>query len=178
VELYLEGNGLVLRSPRPSDAAAMAEAVRESQPLIGRYLVWAIADYGVTDAAQWCRVGDPTDGTRPLHVFDHKGTLLGGVGLHAPDLRNGKVELGYWTRSAARGTGVAERASRLVVDHAFTHLGVCRVELIIAVGNVASHRVADKLGARLEGLLRDRLRLRDGLSDAHLYALLARDFRR
>ena len=126
----------------------------------------------------WCRVGDPVDGSRPMHVFDPAGTFLGGIGLHAPDLRNGKIELGYWTRASARGTGVAVRAARLVVDHAFTQLGMSRVELIIAVGNTASQRVAEKLGARPEGLLHDRLRLRDGLSDAHLYALLARDFRR
>jgi len=42
---------------------------------------------------------------------------------------------------------------------------------------VASQRVADKLGARQEGLLHDRLKLRHGTVDAWLYALLKRDLR-
>jgi hypothetical protein len=37
--------------------------------------------------------------------------------------------------------------------------------------------VADKLGARREGTLHDRLRLTHGLVDAYLYALLRRDVR-
>jgi RimJ/RimL family protein N-acetyltransferase len=178
VELQLRGEGLVLRRPRPADAPAMAEAVRESQPEIGRFLVWATPDYATADAEQWCRSVEQTDpGTHPLHVFDQTGQLLGGVGLHSQDLRNGKIELGYWTRARARGRGVAVRASRLLTDCAFDAMGFARVELIIALDNVASQRVADKLGARREGILHDRLRLTHGLVDAHLYALLRRDVR-
>lgn len=175
--LQLYGDGLILRSPHRSDAAAMVQAVRESQPDIGRFLVWATADYAVHDADQWCRTVDTPEIGCPLHIFDEHGVLLGGVGLHAPDLRNGKVELGYWTRATARGRGVAARATRLLATHAFDVMGYCRVELIIALDNLPSQRVAEKVGARYEGILHDRLKLRHGLVDAHLYALLKRDVR-
>lgn len=155
----------------------MALAVRESQPDIGRFLVWATADYGVTDADQWCRAVDNPETGYSMHIFDDADNLLGGIGLHAPDVRNGKVELGYWIRASARGGGIAGRAARLVTDRAFGSLGFTRIELIIAVDNDASRRVAEKLGARYEGILHDRLKLRHGLVDAHLFALLKRDLR-
>lgn len=175
--LVLQGDGLLLRAPQPADAQAMVTAIRESQPDIGRFLVWATATYNLADADQWCRAGDGAEqGHQALHVFDAtSGQLLGGVGLHAQDLRNGKVELGYWTRSQARGRGVAVRACHLLVGCAFNAMGFTRIELLIAVDNVASQRVADKLGARREGVLRDRLRLQHGLVDAYVYALLKRD---
>lgn len=175
MDLTLRGEGLVLRRPAPGDAAAMVQAVRESQPEIGRFLAWATLDYGPADADQWCNLDANDTSSHPLHVFDEAGRLLGGVGLHSADVRNGKVELGYWTRSTARGTGVAVRSARLLVRCAFDVLGYSRVELIIATDNAASQRVADKLGARCEGCLRDRLRLPHGLVDAYVYALVKRD---
>lgn len=177
MDLTLRGEGLVLRRPIPADAPAMIEAVHESQPDIGRFLAWATPDYGPRDADQWCRVDANDTASNPLHVFDESGRLLGGVGLHSPDARNGKIELGYWTRASARGGGVAVRSARLLVRCAFDVLGYSRVELIIATDNVASQRVADKLGAQREGLLRDRLRLTHGLVDAFVYSLLRRDVR-
>ena len=178
MDLLLQRDGLVLRPPRRRDAAAMVEAVRESQPEIGRYLVWATADYGIKDAEHWCRTATASaaspGGLTALHVFDEAGGLLGGVGLHAQDLRNGKVELGYWTRASCRGQAVAVRAARLMSGCAFDAMGFSRVELIIATDNVASMRVAEKLGAEPEATLKDRLRLDHGLVDAYLYALLKR----
>lgn len=176
-ELLLRGEGVVLRPPRPGDAAAMVQAVRESQPEIGRYLVWATTAYGPADAAHWCRTVETDTGHQALHVFDDGGRLLGGVGLHSQDLRNGKVELGYWTRRSAQGRGVARRAARLLAGAAFDAMGYHRIELIIATDNVASQHVAHRLGARLEGTLHDRLALPHGVVDAYLYALLKRDIR-
>lgn len=179
MDLQLRGDGVVLRPPLQTDVAAMVQAVQESQPEIGRYLVWAAGDYGPSDAAQWCRSMESGErGHQALHVFDEAGRLLGGVGLHSQDVRNGKIELGYWTRRTVRGRGVAVRASRLLAAAAFDAMGYHRIELIIATENVASQRVAAKLGARFEGTLHDRLHLGHGIVDAYLFALLKRDVQR
>lgn len=175
VDLLLRGDGIVLRPPRQGDVEAMVQAVRESQPDIGRYLVWATAAYGSADAAHWCRSVAADSGHQALHVFDDDGHLLGGVGLHSQDLRNGKIELGYWTRRSAQGRRVAQRAARLLAGAAFDAMGYHRIELIIATDNIASQHVAHRLGARFEGTLHDRLSLPHGVVDAYLYALLKRD---
>ena len=56
--------------------------------------------------------------------------------------------------AAVRGRGVASTATRLLSDFGFETLGLRRIELNAAVGNVASRRVAEKAGFEPEGVRR------------------------
>jgi RimJ/RimL family protein N-acetyltransferase len=57
----------------------------------------------------------------------------------------------------------------------FEDLGLQRIEITAAVGNVASQRVAEKIGAVREGLLRNRFLLQGRSHDAYLYSLIPED---
>jgi RimJ/RimL family protein N-acetyltransferase len=77
---------------------------------------------------------------------------LGNVNLvfrFGPDAR--EAALGYWMSPAARGEGLAVAASRLLCDWGFRELSLRRIELLIEPSNVASHRVAERLGAVADG---------------------------
>lgn len=156
----------------------MVDAVAESQPDLGRWLVWAVPGYTRRDAAGWCEHGHHDRQLRAFHIIEPSdGRLLGGVGFHGFDPTNRKVEAGYWVRAAVRGRGVAVRAVRVALTDLFDSTTTERVELIIAVDNHASERVAEKLGGTREGTLRKRLALSDGPSDASLYSILRAEFR-
>ncbi len=104
------------------------------------------------------------------------GALLGSVALHSVDLHQGDAEIGYWTVRAARGRGVAPRAVDAAVRWGFAVLPVDRVELVHAVENPASGRVAEKAGFTLEGRLRRSYRYGDGVQrDELLWARLSDD---
>jgi RimJ/RimL family protein N-acetyltransferase len=66
---------------------------------------------------------------------------------------SGTANVGYWVRTSRTGQGIATAAVRLVARFGFEDLGLRRLELLIAVHNVASRRVAEKVGATLEGVL-------------------------
>ncbi|MEV6109314.1 GNAT family protein [Streptomyces sp. NPDC051940] len=71
-----------------------------------------------------------------------------GRGLHG-------VEIGWtWLGAAAQGTGVNAEAKLLLFRHAFGTLGVRRVDLMTDARNTRSRAAIEKLGARLEGVLR------------------------
>jgi RimJ/RimL family protein N-acetyltransferase len=70
------------------------------------------------------------------------------------------------------GRGVAPAAVRLVAEHAFRETDLVRLEIVCAVGNVRSQRVAEKAGAVREGVLRNRLLLPSGPSDAVMFSLV------
>jgi hypothetical protein len=81
------------------------------------------------------------------------------------------ANLGYWVRTSATGHGVATRAARLVAQFGIEKIGLLRVEIVVAIGNIASMRVAEKAGAKREGILRNRLVGRDKVLDAVMHSL-------
>jgi RimJ/RimL family protein N-acetyltransferase len=97
-------------------------------------------------------------GAHMVVVDGGSGELLGACGLDI-DRDERVAEVGYWTAPQARGRGVATRATRLVCRWALEELGLERLSLRAAVGNVPSNRVARRLGFVLEGTLRQAMRV-------------------
>ncbi|MCZ9346905.1 GNAT family N-acetyltransferase, partial [Streptomyces sp. TRM76130] len=101
--------------------------------------------------------------------------LLGRVALRDVLLGDGVAEVAYWTVAAARGRGVAARATAALARWALDEVGLHRLELTHAVANTASCRVAERAGFVLEGVKRSALRHSDGWHDMHLHARLSGD---
>jgi RimJ/RimL family protein N-acetyltransferase len=78
--------------------------------------------------------------------------FLGRVGLDRITADR-TANVGYWVRTSQTGRGIATAAVRLVARFGFEDLGLRRLELLIAVDNPASRRVAEKAGATFEGVL-------------------------
>ncbi len=116
------------------------------------------APYTTDDARRFVlmSIGALAEGTGAhllaVSADDHR-EVLGCVGLSI-DGADRSAELGYWVAPEARGRGVATRSGRLLLGHAFAHLGVGAVRLQAAVTNPASNQVARALGFRPVGLLR------------------------
>ncbi len=104
------------------------------------------------------------------------GQLIGGCELRLNGA--GVAGCSYWIYPAHRGRGLAACALTLVVDHAFTALGVARAELLIEVDNTASQQVAAAAGFHREGVLRAVFEHLGGRRDAVSWSRLPRDRRR
>jgi RimJ/RimL family protein N-acetyltransferase len=75
------------------------------------------------------------------------GLLIGDCGLEMMEIDGMPVaELGYDFRSDYWNQGFATEAAAAVRDHAFDRLNLRRLVSLIRVGNVASRRVAEKIG--------------------------------
>jgi RimJ/RimL family protein N-acetyltransferase len=85
------------------------------------------------------------------------------------------ANLGYWVRTSATGHGVATTATRLAARFGFEELGMQRIEIVAALDNIPSQRVAEKSGAKREGVLRRRLLIRGESLDAVLFSLVPED---
>jgi RimJ/RimL family protein N-acetyltransferase len=101
--------------------------------------------------------------------------FLGGVGVNFINRIHQFGNLGYWVRTSATGKGVASRSSRLVARFALEELGLNRIEIVAAVSNIASQRVAEKMGAVREAVLRNRLLMRGVPQDAVMFSLVHED---
>jgi len=103
------------------------------------------------------------------------GEFLGSATLNRIDQANRVANLNYWIRSSRNGRGIATQASRLVCRYGIERLGLERIGILVAEGNAASQRVAEKLGATQEGILRNAMRLHDRQVDATQYSLVPVD---
>lgn len=166
-----------LREMRPGDAMSLLTMVgtddvsRYISPPpstpegFERFIDWAIREraaggqvcYGVVPAGMTTAVG--LFQLRPLDVSF--GVVEWGFALGAP----------YW------GTGVFEDAAALVLEFAFTVVGVLRLEARAVVANGRGNGALRKIGAVQEGVLR-RSFLRHGTyHDQLLWAILAEDWK-
>jgi RimJ/RimL family protein N-acetyltransferase len=164
---------LVLRPWRSSDAEMVRKAF--DCPEIQRWHVRRMDshDEAVAWTAGWeTRWDNETDASWAITDSDRP---IGQVGLRTISLFEGSAELSYWVLPEARGSGVAGRAAHAVTQWTFDVLGLHRVVLQHSTANLASCRVAAKLGFRDEGTMRDALLHADGWHDAHTHARLRTD---
>jgi RimJ/RimL family protein N-acetyltransferase len=159
----LYADGLLLRPFEDADAASFAAAVRESAEGMRRWMPWSSVDYRVEQALAWfqaCRDGWAAGTACEYGIFDKI--------QYDPRFCN----LGYWVRQSCRGQGVAPRVVQALAVQAFGPLGLHRVEIVVAVGNLASERVAVKAGALREGVARNRLVIDGRPVAAHMFSLV------
>jgi RimJ/RimL family protein N-acetyltransferase len=131
--------------------------------------------YRMADAEYFVRemaIAAWDSGERAEFVVESSGERkrLGRVGFGLD--HNGGAQIGYWMDPAARGKGVATGAVLMLCRWGFERLGLGLIEWRAEVGNVASRRVAEKSGFRVEATLRRRLVHRGVRVDAWIGSMI------
>ena len=75
-------------------------------------------------------------------------------------------------RASRIGEGAARQGALLLREFGFQTLGLNRLEIVVAIGNLPSQRVAENVGAQFEGIQRKRLRVGEVAHDARMYAFI------
>lgn len=105
------------------------------------------------------------------HVFSG-GALCGAVRVKNIDADDRKAEIGYFIGGEFAGKGIVSNAVRAVLAYCFASLQLNRIELRCAATNDRSIRLAERLGFRREGLLRQGECLHGVFVDQLVYGLL------
>src|SRR5579871_4590441 len=150
-----------IRPYRLGDVPLLYAAVRESVGELSPWLPWCTPNYSVSESTAFVmtRDGEFTRGEHYSFVIHDlsNGEFLGGVGLNFPNRIHNFANLGYWVRSSRLRQGNATAATRLIAKFGFQELKFTRIEIVAALGNYPSLRVAEKAGARREGMLRNQI---------------------
>lgn len=177
MEVQLTEGSILVRTYSAEDAGALYEAARESIAEVSVWLPWCHDNYSIEESREFVSSRAQAaqgDEWYSFAIFERE-RFLGGVGLNFFNRVHQMANLGYWVRTSAAGRGIATSATRLVARFGFEHLGLRRIEIVAAVGNIASRRVAEKAGAVREGVLRKRLLIRGDSQDAVLFSLTPED---
>ncbi|MEM6480670.1 MAG: GNAT family protein [Pseudomonadota bacterium] len=94
------------------------------------------------------------------------------------DAQNMRVEIGStWIGKDAQRSGLNTEAKRLLLAHAFDDLGCIAVEFRTHALNQQSRRAIERLGAKLDGILRNHMMLPNGsLRDSAVYSILPHEW--
>lgn len=103
---------------------------------------------------------------------DH--SIIGMTSYMNIDQQLPRVEIGStWNAASAHGTGTNAESKLLLLAHAFEELGCPAVELRTHWLNAQSRAAIERLGARLDGILRSHTRAKDGtLRDTCVYSIV------
>ncbi|GAA0384622.1 hypothetical protein GCM10009541_29240 [Micromonospora gifhornensis] len=116
------------------------------------------------------------DGTAASFVIaDEQDRYAGSIDLRLSSGDPLLATVGFMTAPHARGRGYQTAALAALTTWGFATLGLARIEWWANVGNVASRRVAEKVGFTMEGTARAALNHRGTRVDAWVGALLAED---
>jgi RimJ/RimL family protein N-acetyltransferase len=158
----------------------LLRAVQESIPELQPWMSWANERYTSETALNFIALTRTYWSNGSLYAFAitdaQTGALIGGCSLSHIHPVYHFCNLGYWVRTSRQREGLAGRAAQLAARFAFEKVKLIRAEVVIAVGNEPSKRVAEKIGAHYEGISLNRMVMGAQVCDAHMFSLLPSDF--
>lgn len=166
----------VIRPLVTSDAKAFEAAVQESMQTLLPWMGWCKTSFNQESALEWfatCERERAAGNAYDMGVFCRSsGEFLAGAGVNQISHKDRNGNIGYWVRQSRQRQGVAKEAVAALRQFGFAQLALFRLEIIAAVGNVASEAVAIASGAKHECVARNRLFLHGKPVDAHVFSLV------
>lgn len=170
--------GISMVPAKPADAGALASLVAANIGHLQTFMPKIVGLDTLFSAQKYLQgvVAAGEEGTLLEWHIVAGDRLCGAVRINHIEPDNHKASVGYYVGEQHQGKGLATASVRAVLQFAFQRLGFNRIELKCASNNVASQRVAERLGFAWEGLLR-QAELVDGVYlDHFVYGLLRADF--
>ena len=111
-----------------------------------------------------------------LTYLDFDNNIMGFGGIINIDWVVGKGETYTFINPRLHGKGLGTKVNRLLIKYAFDVLKLNKLCSHIDSSNIASRRVREKLGFKLEGIIRDEKIENGQLIDRYYYGLLRREY--
>jgi RimJ/RimL family protein N-acetyltransferase len=114
----------------------------------------------------------------PFAVLDGAGRCCGMTTYMNLDAENRRVEIGAtWYAKRVQRTALNTESKLMLMRHAFETLGCIAVEYRTGFFNYQSRRAIERLGAKLDGILRSHARHTNGaLRDTCVYSIIASEW--
>ena len=166
-----ESERLAMRPQTIADAEALHEAYADADLMTW----WSSAPHrSIEETRDYLAARDmPTSWRGWTMVACDTGAVVGTLAAHPT--RAGVVEIGYLVLRRHWGRGYAREGVTRLIDLLFA-AGNRRVMADIDPDNVVSRKLAETLGFRLEGVLREEWHTHIGVRDSCIYGLLAREW--
>lgn len=166
---------LYLELVKLSDATDIFNAIDHQREYLGEWLPFVQYIKEVADEENFLKSVLETMEQTQEYIFcirkDEK--FVGLISFIKPDIANQKTEIGYWISKDYQKQGIVTQATKRLCEFAFNDLGMNRVQLRCAVGNLPSKSIPKRLGFTFEGIERHGERVSESaFRDLEVYSIL------
>jgi ribosomal-protein-serine acetyltransferase len=102
----------------------------------------------------------------------YDGAWAGSMGFNKIDTVNEWAEIGYWLDKDHEGKGIMTESVKALIKYGFNDLNLHRIQIRCDARNVRSKRIPERLGFKLEGMLREDHKRNEEFSDGLVFGLL------
>lgn len=117
----------------------------------------------------------------PFVIYDKRlQKFVGSTSYGNISIRDKRLEIGWtWITKEVQGNGLNDACKSLLLNYAFDELQMERIEFKIDERNIRSRKAVEKLGAKLEGVLRNHTLMQDGFRrNTCYYGILRSDYQK
>jgi ribosomal-protein-serine acetyltransferase len=169
---------ITLHVPKIEEAERFYAVIDRNREHLGKWLdfVPKTTDPDVTRGVieRWCRASAEETGFN--YVIEYRGSIVGACGAPRLAKNQHSAEIGYWLSEDVQGRGIATRCCLSLLRWLFEDRKLNRVEIRAAAPNRKSRAVAERLGFKLDGILRENVFLNGKYYDEAIYSMLAREY--
>lgn len=169
---------LALRAIGEADAEALFALIDQNRDHLRAWLPWLDANTSIEQTRSFIRsvLEQDEQGLGFCCTVVVRGRLVGIIGYKPIQWADRSVEIGYWLDRDAVGRGYMTRSCRELVEHAFAGLGLRQVRIRVAVGNLRSRAIPERLGFTPECVIANAEWLYDHSVDHILYLMRSGDW--
>ncbi|MCS1351810.1 GNAT family N-acetyltransferase [Mechercharimyces sp. CAU 1602] len=173
------GQNTYLRLLEARHAEALFHLVDQNREHLRKYMPWERTTLEVKDTrgfinyslAEFAR-----GGSLQLGIWVD-GEIAGTIGINRFDHLENSGEIGYWLSKEHCGRGIITRAVQALLDECFYERGLHRVSIGCAKCNKPSRAVAERLGFRLEGTIKEGTPVGGEYEDRLIFRMLASEWK-
>ncbi|EGU34297.1 GNAT family N-acetyltransferase [Vibrio scophthalmi] len=166
-------NDIELALIEESLAAQYCALVSEQIDYLSQWLAWPAFCQSEQDFRHFIQrsLHDYAEGQSLTCAILYQGKLVGNCSLNSIDHDLSRAKIGYWLAQNHTGKGIITRSVLKLIDLAFNHYQIHKVELAAAVDNLPSRKVAERTGMKLEGIITNSEKVGDRILDHAIYAI-------
>lgn len=161
-----------------SHAQQLYELAERNRDHLGKWLPWINHMQSVDFikgfiASSKKKAAEKTDFAYVI-VYDNQ--MVGRIGVYNIDHLNKIGSIGYWIAAEFEGMGLTTRACKEMINYCFTYLGLNRVEIKCGTENHRSRQIPERLGFKLEGIIREGEHVNGRFIDLYSFSLLKKEW--
>jgi len=177
VSINIDDN-LLLRSYEVGDAQELFDVVNDSRKHLHPWLEWVVKTTKPEHSLQFIQQSQhktyEQEALDLAIVYDNK--IIGGLGMHHWEQDTKRAQIGYWISAAHEGKGVMKKCLSGFVGFLFDKIALNKIEIHFVRTNERSAKIAERLGFKIEGIIRQSI-MRNGMPEDVVVAGLLKNER-